>query len=307
MSNSVDTLMRILRKDEYDNAENNEKVLNESVNELYKGFKDDINKKAFTAKKLQYECALAKEVICECMSNIYISSLVIDEPERYSDSLRSGMREQCMSIMENATSVSELEAMFENASPYIKAMFPLIESIIDTKTENDVKEFNTSVFLTNDDKKLINEFEKYEGKDSYAEELQDRIIDVYKKEQELGQERNEKVQNVVDELAKIEEKRAEEKAKELGEPDSNPITESIEKGMGMFSNVPQTLFNSIFVNKSKMIINEAGTGADLTSNAEEILAETICTYTLLECINSLGLKTFTDEEKTRMRYEFFTA
>ena len=307
MSESVDTLMRILRKDEYEQAEADNKVLTESTNELYQGFKDDINKKALTVKKLNFECAVAKEVICECMSNLYMSSLVIDEPEKYSDSLRSNMREQCMSIMESANSISELVSMFENASPYIKAMFPLIESVLENKTEEDVKEFDNAVFLSADDKKLINDFEKIEGKDTYTEELQDRIIDVYKKEQELGQERNDKVQNIVDELAKIEEKRAEEKAKEEGENETNPITESIEKGMGMFSNVPQTLFNSIFVNKSKMIMNEAGTGADLASNAEEILAETICTYTLLECINSLGFKTFTDEEKTRMRYEFFTA
>ena len=52
-------------------------------------------------------------------------------------------------------------------------------------------------------------------------------------------------------------------------------------------------------------MNEDGTGADLSSNSEEILAETICTYTLLECINALGIKTFTDEERTNLKYSFF--
>lgn len=304
MGEAVNSLMRILRKDEYENAENQEKILNESVNNLYSSIKNDMFNQSMPERRMEYNLALAKEVICECVSDLYISSLVIDEPEKYSESLRSGMREQCMSIMEDASNIIELEKMFENASPYVTRMFPLIEAISENKTDEDVKEFDRDKLLNTDDRKLIEEFEKEEGKDVYAEELQNRVIDVYKKEQELGEERKEKVQAMVDELIKLEEKKAKEK--EGSEEDSDsPITESIEKGMGMFSNIPESIFNAIFVNKSKMIMNENGEGADLMSNSEKILAETICTYTLLECIHSLGLKTFTDEDKRNLRYEFF--
>lgn len=296
MSETLDTLMRILRKDEYEQAEESDRVLNESTTNLYNSIKSDRYKKSSPARRMNYEYELTKEVICECVSNLFIDSLVIDDPYRYSDSLRKSMREQCESIMEESHNLLELKKQFENASPYVKAMFPLAESIMDNKTDEDVDEFDHKVFLTNDDKKLINDFEKAEGKDVYAEELQNRIIDVYKKEQELGEERKEKIQNVVDELSKLEAKKNDE---------TNPITESIERGLGMFNNVPETIFHSIFVNKSRMIMNESGTGADLSENAEEILSETICTYTLLECISALGLKTFSDDDKRQLRYEFF--
>lgn len=305
MGESVDKLMQILRKEEYEKAEQESTTLTESINELYDAMRDDRHKKKFTDRQLDYELALAKEVITECVSNLYMASLVIDEPEKYSDSLRKGMREQCMSIMESANSVHDLEVMFENASPYVKSMFPLIEAIAENKTEEDVEDFDTTKILTPEDKKLIDDFEKAEGKDTYAGDLQDRIIDVYKKEQELGEERKEKVQDVVNALAEMEAKKAERDKENGEESEANPITESIEKGLNMFSYVPETIFNAIFLNKSKMIMNESAEGADLMSNAEEILAETICTYTLLECIHSLGLKTFTDEDKNNLRYSFF--
>ena len=297
MGESMDTLYRLLRKDEYEKADAEEQALNESVNQLYNGFKNDMFAKNAPKRKFKYELELAKEVICECMANLYMSSLVIDEPEKYSESLRNSMRSQCMSIMESAETVDDLHAMFEHSSPYVKGMLNLAESIVDTKTDEDSNEFDGKIVLLPEDRKLIDEFEKAEGKDVYAQELQDRIIDVYKKEQELGEERKEKIQNIVNELSKIESKKDNE---------TNPIGESIELGMGMFSNVPKTIFNSIFINKSKQIMNESGgDGSDLSDNAESILAETICTYTLLECIHSLGFKTYTNEEKEQMRYEFF--
>ncbi len=296
MSEAVDTLMRMLRKEDYSNEEKKEQILTESTNNLYNGIKNDIYRKSFSTRKLNYECALAKEIICECVGNLYVSSLIIDDPEQYSDSLKNEMREQCMSIMESANTYNELYTMFEHSAPYVKEMLSLVESVAETKTDDDINQYDGKIFLNADDKKLIDKFEKDNGKDIYAESLQDRVLDVYKKEQERGEKRKEKIQSVIDQLAKVEE------SKKDGE--KKPMSECVENGMNMFSSIPETLFNAIYVNKSKMIINESAT-PDLEENIDTILAETICTYTLLECISALGIKTYSEDEKRKLIYDFF--
>lgn len=295
MSEAVDKLMSILRKEDHEQAQREEQVLQESVTNLYNGIKSDAFRRSLPQRRFAYELAYAKEIICECVGDLFVSSLVIDNPEKYSDSLKSEMRTQCMELMESATNTIDLYKTFSGANQYVKDIFPLIESILNTKTDEEIDQFDGKVFLNPDDLKMINQFEKDSGKDTYAEEIQNRVIDVYKKEQECGEERKQKVQAIVDELAKIAEKKQEE---------NTPVAECVEKGMNAFGAVPTSLFNAIFVNKSKMALAESAS-ANLTDNAEEILAETICTYTLLECINSLGLKTFSDEDVRKLKFEFF--
>lgn len=297
MSEAVDKLMSILRKGEYEQSEKEDQVLQESVTNLYNGIKSDAFRRSLPQRRSAFELAYAKDIICECVGDLYVSSLVIDEPEKYSDNLKAEMRNQCMELMESATNIRELHDMLSGANQYVQDIFPLIESIIDTKTDEEVDKFDGKVFLNPDDRRMIVQFEKDSGKDTYAEGIQDRIIEVYKKEQECGEERKQKVQAIVDELAKIADKNTDE---------DKPVAECVERGMNSFGAVPTSLFNAIFVNKSKMVLNE-NASANLTDNAEEILAETICTYTLLECINSLGLKNFSDEDVRKLKFEFFVS
>ena len=297
MSEAVDKLMSILRKKEYEESQKEDQILQESATNLYNGIKADAFRRSLPQRRSAYELAYAKDIICECVGDLFVSSLVIDNPEKYSDCLKSEMRNQCMELMESAGNIRELYNMFSESSQYVKDIFPLIESILDTKTDEEIDKFDGKVFLNPDDKKMIDEFEKDSGKDTYAEGIQNRVIDVYKKEQECGEERKQKVQAIVDELAKIAEKKNE---------DGEPVAECVEKGMNSFGAIPTSLFNSIFVNKSKMVLNE-NASANIMDNAEEILAETICTYTLLECINSLGLKKFSDEDVRKLKFEFFVS
>ena len=164
-------------------------------------------------------------------------------------------------------------------------------------TDEEVKEFSDKVLLDKDDLNLIKKFETDEGKDVYASGLQDRVIDVYKAEEKLGEEQKNKVQAVVDALIKTKESTG-------SDGDSNPISESIEGGINLFNTTPKTIFNAIFVNKSKGVMNESSS-ANLEEDAEKILAETIATYTLLETIHSLGFKIYDYKEKRDLLMQFF--
>lgn len=300
MSEAMDKLMSLLRKDEYEQEAKENKILEECQTELYDGFQKDAFRRNLTKRRFDFELAYAKEIISECVGDLYISSLVIDNPEKYSDVLKNEMRNQCMEIMESATTVRDLQDMFENANMYVKDMFPLIETIVNSKSDEEIDKFDGKVFINPDDRKLIDQFETDSGKDIYGDAIQNRVIDVYKKEQECGEERKEKVQSIVDELTAIADKK-----KANGET-SDTIAECVEHGMNKFGAVPTSLFNAIFVNKSKMVMNENADG-NLNNNAEEILAETICTYTLLECISAIGLKKYSDEELRQIKYELYTA
>ena len=289
----IDELRRLLRKDEYDAAEAEERSLNESISDFHKGMSQKFYDKNAPLRLIKIKCDFAKEIICECMCNLYESSLIIDDVDKYSNILRKSMKDQCMSIMESASSIHDLEKMFENSSPYIKNMINLAETAFENKSEEDVKEYENKIILSKDDVDLINKFESMEGKDVYATDLQNRVIDVYKAEEKLGAEQKEKVQNIVDELSKLNSSNKD-----------NSMTESVEFGCKLFNNTPNTIFNAIFINKSKAYMNESAS-ANLEDNSEKILAETIATYTLLETIHSLGFKTYTPEEKKNIRMEFF--
>lgn len=294
---AMEELSKILHKKELDKIHEKEEKINNIKNEYINSVEKKKMEENFPLKKIAYELALAKKIICHCMSDVYMASLIIDEPEKYSDSLRGAMEHQCMEVMKDAHTMKDLKDKVKTASPYIKAMIPLAESIMERKTDEEIEATDdiNNIILSNDDLELIKDFEKTEGKDSYAAGIQDRVVDVYKAEQKLGEERNEKVQNIVDDLVAINEKQ------------DKAITEAIEDGFGIFNTTPKTIFNAIFINKSKNVLTESGEGANISDNTETIIAETICTYTLLECIHSLGLKTFTYDDKVNLRNEFYAS
>ena len=293
----VEKLRMLLRKDEYAELEQQENALNEAASVYHKQIAAKIHDKEAPLRRIRNKCAFTKEIICECMCNLYESALVIDDVDKYSNALRGVMKENCMSIMENAKNDSELETLFEDASPYVKDMLVLAEEAYNNKTDEEVKEFDNKVLLNKDDLTLIKKFETEEGKDVYASGLQDRVIDVYKTEEKLGEEQKDKVQAVVDALIKT-------KASTGADDNTKSISESIEGGINLFNTTPKSIFNSIFINKSKNAMNESAS-VNLEDNAEKILAETIATYTLLETIHALGFKKYNEKEKRDLRYQFF--
>lgn len=293
----IEEFRRLRNKEEYAEVEKNEQALQEAATNFHKAINDRYYEKQAPLRRIKAQCDFTKTMLCECVCNLYESALVIDDVEKYSNSLRKAMTDQCMSIMECATNNSELTKLFENASPYIKGILNLAESAFDQKTEDEIKAFENKIVLSKEDMDFIKKFEAEEGKDVYATGLQDRVIDVYKAEEKLGEEQKEKVQAVVDELAKLKSTGADKDEKDI-------VTESIEYGTSLFNTTPKTLFSAIFINKSKNLMNESAS-ADLLENGEQILAETIATYTLLETIHALGIKSYSRDEVNNLKMEFF--
>lgn len=295
----VDELRHILRKDEYDEEERINNILTEDAKLFHESVTKNIYEQQAPLRKMKNKCKFMKEVICECMCNLYESALIIDDVEKYSKTLRDACRTQCLSIMEECTVDTDLINLFENASPYVKGMLVLAEEAYADKSEDEIKAFDDKILLNKDDYNLIQKFENSEGKDVYVTDLQDRIVDVYKAEEKLGEEQKDKVQAIVDELAKMKSTGAEEDRK-------TAITEAIEHGTSIFNTTPKTIFNSIFINKSKQFLQETAS-ADLSENGDKILAETIAIYTLLETIHALGFHTYSKEEQRQLKMDFFTA
>ena len=294
----IEEFRRLRNKEEYAEAEKNEQILQEAAADFHKSINNKYYEKQAPLRYIKNKCEFTKAMLCECVCNLYESALVIDDVEKYSNSLRKAMTDQCMSIMECATNSKELAKLFENASPYVKGIITLAEAVFEEKPEEEkVKPFDSKIILAKEDMDFIKKFEAEEGKDVYASGLQDRVIDVYKAEEKLGEEQKEKVQAVVDELAKLKSTGADKDEKDI-------VTESIEYGTSLFNTTPKTLFSAIFVNKSKNAMNESAS-ADLLENGEQILAETIATYTLLETIHALGIKTYSREEVNDLKMEFF--
>ena len=224
---------------------------------------------------------------------MYIDSIPIDEPDRYHDSLRESAVNAMRDVIKDAHNMNELTALFENASPYMKNMCVIAEAIGDSKAANASKdniEFPQKVMLDSDDMKTIKAFEKVQGKSVYADALQNRVVNVYKAEADNAQKAQEKTQAIIDKLAEINNDKLEER--------------SINNTINAVSNESSSLFHSIFMNKSKMILNEAGAGADLEQFSTDILEETLCTYTLLECLHSHGIKTFDNNEREHLKTQF---
>jgi hypothetical protein len=292
--------LELMRGKETENAKREEQVLQEDYNEFIQDLNRQMKSKRVPYAKFNYMTNVAKTVLSECVYDLYMKSLIIDEPWKYSNALHENVISTMNDIIGEARSISDLKSMFENASPYVKHAVILAETVACKKVnecgdEIEDKPFDDKVILNKDDQKIIKDFEKEEGINVYADDLQKRVVDVYKAEQKLGEDHKEKVQSLIEELSKSQNKTLEENA--------------INVGLNMVSNIPKTLFNSILMCKSKNVIHESGS-VDMLDNRdsqEEVIAETICTYTLLECVHSLGIKTFGDEERERMKYQFFTA
>ena len=131
----IEELRRLRNKEEYAEVERNEQALQEAATEFHTAINNKYYEKQAPLRRMKSKCDFTKAMICECVCNLYESALVIDDVEKYSDSLRKAMTEQCMSIMECATNSNELTKLFENASPYVKGILTLAEAAFEQKPE----------------------------------------------------------------------------------------------------------------------------------------------------------------------------
>lgn len=286
--------IELIRKDEYDK----ENAKNESLRESYNDFSNFVHNKVkssnYPIQKINYALDVAKKVMCETFCELYMNAIPIDNYMEYYKPLHESGESMMMDEMKDIKSMKQLRARFENASPYIKSMVSLAESIGEQKADEIAQkdeEFPRDIMLDPDDIKIIDKFEKLNNKDAYIDGLKDRVVDVYEAEAKLAQDQQEKTQQIVDALS---------------EKNNDTITESVlTNGIQLAGgNKPKTLFNAIFMNKSKQILTEAGTGADLERYKEDVIVETLCTYTLLEAIHSLGIKTIDHDERENLKVKF---
>ena len=280
----------LARKDEYEQERKYQEALNESKNEFQDYVKNTIRDSEYPLKKIAYKLDVAKKVMCETFSELYMNAIPIDNYMEYRTPLYETASSLLMDEMSDIKTMSQLKDKFKNASPYVRNMTVIAEAIADKKadeiSEKD-EEFPKDVILDSDDIKIINDFEKIQGKDVYADALKNRVIDVYEAEAKLAQDQQDKTQKIVEELSK---------------KNNDTITESIiSNGFRLANSGNQTLFNAIFMNKSRHILNESGSGADLDMYKEDVLVETLCTYTLLESIHALGIKTIDAMEREKIK------
>lgn len=286
-----DFLAKVRRK-EYDEALDKINTLHESMQDVYDHAAYKAAEGSLAPNKIRYSINVAKKVMCECFTDLYLASIPIDDTYQYEKSLREAATEMIMNEMADIKTMKQFRDKFKNTSPYIRSASVLAESMGEVKAKEieTVEELPKDVILDADDKKIIEKFDKAQGKQLYADELQDRVVDVYKAEKDLADKNNEKIKDIVTDLSNN---------------DNPTINENaLNMSLRVTSNDPNTLFSSIFMNKSRAILNESGAGADIASYADDILVETLCTYTLLECIHSTGIKTFDLKERDRLKSKF---
>jgi 3D (Asp-Asp-Asp) domain-containing protein len=401
--------LRNIRGEEYKKAEEATKALQESATATREYFYQESIREPQIRLENQYQFDTFKKVLTECIGNLYVSSLVIDNPESYSVSLHEAVADELDTLWAGCTSSKDIFAMHENASAYIQEAMILAETIsvakinslrngtlqeatngndkvlglnviaphierihnilkndttIDTRfrkstlndllftfchdrcfdlgvnlttnviaklnlpkfliidgkyltlvdgydiNEDDIDKFNSKgtiheavapdetvqpipseVFLSDEDNKLIKSFEEVNGKEDIGMEIQNRVVDVYKAEEEAGTERKERAQDMIDDLSKID----------------GTLTEgAIVSGMNTFGAVPSSIFHALFINRCKQTLNESA-GCNFDDSKDKVLAETITLYTLLECFNGLGLTNMTIADKEKLRTEIHLA
>ena len=311
----INDYLKLVRPYDYDQEYLNEQASIKEQIEYSSGIKNDAFRTNAPIRKLQYGGNLAKKIICECVTNLYMSSLIIDEPEKYSESLKEAVESYVYDELSECATIADLKKKYDKptASTYLKGMISLAETAMKDKTDDD---FSKEVVLSKEDLKLINNFEKVYGKDTYATDLQDRIIDVFKAEQKMSEDYKDKVTKIVDAIAENNyAKRQESDAfayndllgndEPVKSDDNAARTKAIEESFNLIDPMPKSLFSAIYMNKSKQIINE-NAGVDISSVSDDILYETICTYTLLECVHAIGLHAYTKDEREHLKMSFFT-
>lgn len=291
----TESFLRSVRKSEYDEAEAKQTALNESIASYNNYRKEQVTYVEPITRLKQARLNKFNAVLNECFCNLYVSSVIIDEPDKYAQSLRESATAEFNDLVKNCESTKDVFILFENAGAYIQEAMILAETITDDSVDETKLDIDPDDLITDEDKKLIDNFEKVQGKNDIAKEIQDRVVDVYKAEESDAQERKEQAQKLIDSLAS----------------NSGELNESVVvSGLNTFADTPLTLFNSIYMNRSKLAIKEGSlqeSALDLESSQDQIIGETICMYTLLECIHGLGMKTIGYDEKEHLKFQLFSA
>ena len=83
----MNDFFKLVRKDEYEKEEQYQKSLLESKAEFDDYVKNKVKNSAYPLQKLNYSLNVAKKVMCEVFSELYMNSIPIDDYIQYRDTL----------------------------------------------------------------------------------------------------------------------------------------------------------------------------------------------------------------------------
>jgi hypothetical protein len=150
-------------------------------------------------------------------------------------------------------------------------------------------------FLDDDEKKLIDSIASATGKDKVVEVVKSKIIGVIEAEETRMEKLEADEQKLLSKLSK--------KIPEGGEA----IQEAVQSHKGAVTG-PASLFEAIVMSRSKKYIQEAthlGTGFDINSQKETIMAETVTLYTIHETFNTMKFGDYDQSKINKLTQDYY--
>lgn len=234
-------------------------------------------KNGFPARKRKYREKVFRDTLCECYCNLYMESLIIDDPGEYSDSLLERAKTEFHKVVGDR-SIREISELFENSSSYMKAAMELSEEIAMQRAnllEADDTCIEDDIDYSEDEKKLINDFETVNGKSDVGAAIAAKTIETMKDEAKKTENRRNTTKKLV----------------------GGNLTESAIKKKSM---IPDTVFSAIFTRSMKNALLEA-TGDELTEEELDLVkANTVCEYAIYESMSLLGMKEYSIKDKNKL-------
>lgn len=236
-----------------------------------------------------------KKMLLETVFDVYMNAIPVENTEIYQDSLKDTLCEQFELDFGHITTRQELAQTIlsnKHVTPFLIEAVLLYESVAE-KAESDITvqtDFpEVNVELGEDELNIANEFNKLQGSAEYGKDILEKVVETFKAEKELAEIKKDQTNDMLEQLNGADDK----------------LTESVVYDkLKHMSVMPDTLFQSIIINKSKTILSEAT--ADYNNSKSDIAAEALTTYALFETFNVLGLKHYTADDVEKLKFRFFT-
>lgn len=156
-----------------------------------------------------------------------------------------------------------------------------------------------SDFLDSDEKTLVSTIAQINGKDKAVDKIKDTVVKVIQNEEKRSQQRAQEDQDMLNRMAP---------------EDVNTLKGSIAESAGKVkigkarANMPESLFESIVMSRSRNYITEAvsaGEKVDIQANRDTILSESIVLYTIHETFHQLGVDQYPVKKIDRLMQQYY--
>lgn len=238
-----------------------------------------------------------KNIVLETVTDVYMNALPVDEVGEYTDTLKESVVtyfNETFSTIDNRQDLAVAILGNKYITPLMIESVRLAESVAEAKefevtVQSDFPEVN--IAISPEDKAVVEEFNSIQGSSEYGRDILEKVIDAFTAEKELAEIRKEQTEDLI---------------AALGDGTEELTESALSTCLNSMSVVPDTLFQAIVVNKSKLVLAESANSGELGPNKHEILAESLCEYALLETFNCLGLKTFGTSDVSELKFSYFS-